>query len=116
MRNLLEQQDRLAELEGLLNQCDDNEDIQLNLSSQRNDSNQSRRAVLERIKVALVEYDELERRPYHIRLVLPTEIECVGMPRSDVYGLFAVHLDRAVLDFNQMRCLSPAKQKDHQSI
>ena len=55
-RTLLDLQDELVELEGQLNVLDDAEDIQLNLSSRRQDSNQSRRSLLAQIRLKLEEY------------------------------------------------------------
>ena len=56
IRLLLEQQDRLAELEERLEKCDDEETIQLNLSSRRQDSNLARRQLIDDIKAELAEY------------------------------------------------------------
>lgn len=56
MRVLLEQQDKLAELEGRLNHCDDQDKIQLNLSSRRQDINRERQGLLDQIKHELKEY------------------------------------------------------------
>ena len=56
MRVLLEQQDELQRLEYELNECDDTERIQLNLSSHRQDSNQHRRTLFEEIRAALRSY------------------------------------------------------------
>ena len=56
MRVLLEMQDRLVELETRLNQCDDTETVQLNLSSRRQDRNHERRAILLQIETTLGSY------------------------------------------------------------
>jgi hypothetical protein len=56
MRCLLEQQDRLLELEKQLNENDDAENVQLNLSSRRQDHNQSRRALIGEIRAELQDY------------------------------------------------------------
>jgi hypothetical protein len=56
MRVLLDYQDRLAELEEQLNDCDDNEGVQLNLCSRRQDSNPRRREILDRLKQELKDY------------------------------------------------------------
>jgi hypothetical protein len=56
IRILLEQQDRLAELEERLEKCDDEETIQLNLSSRRQDSNLERRQLIDDISLELAAY------------------------------------------------------------
>jgi hypothetical protein len=56
IRVLLEQQARLAGLEQQLEQCDDDEVIDLNLYSCRHDQNQTRRSILQQIKSELVDY------------------------------------------------------------
>jgi len=56
MRVLLEMQDRLVELETRLNQCDDTETVQLNLSSRRQDRNHERRDILLQIETTLGSY------------------------------------------------------------
>lgn len=56
MRVLLEQQDKLAELEEQLNLCDDQETIQLNLSSRRQNNSQRRQDLINQIKHELREY------------------------------------------------------------
>ncbi|KAI1208288.1 uncharacterized protein F4807DRAFT_158633 [Annulohypoxylon truncatum] len=58
MRSLLDQQDRLADLEEKLHHCDDAETTQLHLSSRRQDSNQRRRDLLDEIKLNLSSYDQ----------------------------------------------------------
>lgn len=63
MRVLLEKQDQLNELEERLNQCDDDETTQLNLSSRRQDSNQGRRALMEQIRRDLGHYGTLAEPP-----------------------------------------------------
>lgn len=66
MRNLLEQQDQLSELESRLNECDDNESIQLFLSSRRQDRNQERRALMEEIRQRLATYGECQATSHFI--------------------------------------------------
>ena len=56
MRVLLEQQDKLAELEEQLDHCDDQDKIQLNLSSRRQNISRERRELLDQIKHELKEY------------------------------------------------------------
>lgn len=56
IRVLLEQQDRLCELQQQLEDCDDAETIQLNLSSRRQDGNRARREILQQIKTELKDY------------------------------------------------------------
>ncbi len=56
IRVLLEQQDRLYELQQQLEDCDDRETIQMNLSSRRQDSNRARREILAQIKTELKNY------------------------------------------------------------
>jgi hypothetical protein len=56
MRVLLEKQDRLAELEHRLHQCDDAEVVQLNLASRRQDGNQERRQILRQVETTLRSY------------------------------------------------------------
>jgi dsDNA-specific endonuclease/ATPase MutS2 len=56
MRVLLEQQDKLVELEEKLNHCDDQDKIQLNLSSRRQNINRQRRELLDQIKHELKDY------------------------------------------------------------
>lgn len=56
LRVLLEQQAEVSELENRLNKCDDEETIQLHLSSCRKDGNQHRRYLIEEIKTKLREY------------------------------------------------------------
>jgi hypothetical protein len=56
MRVLVERQDRLAELEELLERCDEDETIQLNLSSRRQDTNQQRRQLIQDIESELEAY------------------------------------------------------------
>jgi hypothetical protein len=56
LRVLLEQQAEISELESRLNKCDDEETIQLHLSSCRKDGNKQRRHLIEEIKVKLYEY------------------------------------------------------------
>ncbi|KAI1083597.1 hypothetical protein F5B20DRAFT_527675 [Whalleya microplaca] len=62
MRNLLDQQDQLADLESRLNCCDDAEDIQLRLNSRRHDTNQERRDILEQVDIKLRQYNEAVHR------------------------------------------------------
>ncbi|KAF2647153.1 hypothetical protein K491DRAFT_672411 [Lophiostoma macrostomum CBS 122681] len=56
LRILLDHQDRLAELEEKLQACDDQEEIQLNLCSRRQDSNETRRTLLTAVEVELERY------------------------------------------------------------
>ena len=56
MRSLLEQQDRLRELEAELDHCDDTETVQLYLSSRRQDSNRTRRELMKEISAQLKAY------------------------------------------------------------
>ncbi|KAL8858283.1 MAG: hypothetical protein Q9178_005146 [Gyalolechia marmorata] len=56
VRVLLEQQDRLCELQQQLEDCDDTETIQMNLSSRRQDGNRARREILAQIKTELKDY------------------------------------------------------------
>lgn len=70
MRVLLESQERLVELEEQLNQTDDDEQVQLNLSSRRQDNNQRRHHLVERIKQELREYDTAVLN-FHSILALP---------------------------------------------
>jgi hypothetical protein len=56
MRVLLEQQDRLCELQEQLEDCDDAETVQLNLSSRRQDDNRTRREILQQITTELKVY------------------------------------------------------------
>lgn len=56
MRSIVEQQDRLAELEARLHQCDDEEGIQLNLSSRRQDGNNKRRELMKEVQETLKQY------------------------------------------------------------
>ncbi|CAF3526591.1 unnamed protein product [Fusarium graminearum] len=58
MRSIVEQQDRLAELEARLHQCDDEEGIQLNLSSRRQDGNNKRRELMKEVQETLKQYDD----------------------------------------------------------
>ncbi|KAF2184884.1 hypothetical protein K469DRAFT_175293 [Zopfia rhizophila CBS 207.26] len=58
MRVLLEHQDRLAELEEKLQQCDEQEDIRLNLCSRRQDTNQTRRILLQTVEAELEKYNQ----------------------------------------------------------
>ncbi|KAI0411723.1 hypothetical protein F5X98DRAFT_42475 [Xylaria grammica] len=58
LRAILDQQDQLAELEESLNKCDDDEPIQLNLSSRRQNRNETRRAILNQIRDRLATYDQ----------------------------------------------------------
>jgi hypothetical protein len=60
MRVLLEKQDHLFELESKLHQYDTAETIQLNLSSRRQDSNEDRRRVLQKIESTLESYGTFE--------------------------------------------------------
>ncbi|KAH7178902.1 hypothetical protein DER46DRAFT_592313 [Fusarium sp. MPI-SDFR-AT-0072] len=57
MRSIVEQQDQLAELETQLNCCDDEEGLQLNLSSRRQDGNNRRRDLMNEIHEKLKQYD-----------------------------------------------------------
>lgn len=57
MRSIVEQQDQLAELEARLNRCDDEEGLQLNLSSRRQDRNNRRRDLMNEIHLKLEQYD-----------------------------------------------------------
>lgn len=56
MRSIAEQQDQIAELETQLNQCDDEEGIQLNLSSRRQDANGKRRDLMNQVHEKLKQY------------------------------------------------------------
>lgn len=59
MRNLLDLQDQLSELEDTLNRYDDAERVQLHLSSRRQDANQERRDLLTRIRERLEIYGKI---------------------------------------------------------
>lgn len=56
MRNILNQQDVLAELEDELHRYDNEENIQLNLASRRQDDNKGRRVLMTEIQDRLKEY------------------------------------------------------------
>ncbi|PVI01283.1 hypothetical protein DM02DRAFT_728018 [Periconia macrospinosa] len=81
IRVLLEQQDRLYELQQQLEECDDAETIQLNLSSRRQDGNQTRRELLQRIKAELTDYDNSILR-FH---------QMVALPEARKRHLYSVH-------------------------
>ena len=70
MRSLLEQQDKLAELQEKLNRCDDAELIQLGLSSRRQDGNPERQELLQQVKAKLQEYNKCVQN-CHAMLRLP---------------------------------------------
>ncbi|KAI1824728.1 hypothetical protein F4861DRAFT_231373 [Xylaria intraflava] len=67
MRNILELQDELAELEEELQAADDAEPTALHLSSRRRDSNTKRRDILKQIGSKLASYDEAVRRFHEMR-------------------------------------------------
>lgn len=56
MRYILYLQDSLGELQQRLDACDDAEDIQLYLSSRRNDENETRRDLMKELGVQLRNY------------------------------------------------------------
>ncbi|KAF2735736.1 hypothetical protein EJ04DRAFT_542850 [Polyplosphaeria fusca] len=58
LRILLEQQAQISELELQLNEIDDTEEVQLNLSSCKKDTNLTRRNLIEEVRVKLEEYDK----------------------------------------------------------
>ncbi|KAG9231492.1 hypothetical protein BJ875DRAFT_506648 [Amylocarpus encephaloides] len=70
LRVLLEQQDRLCELQQQLEDCDDAETVQLNLSSRRQDDNRTRRNVLQQVAAELKDYDKGVLR-FHRMISLP---------------------------------------------
>ncbi|KUJ24439.1 uncharacterized protein LY89DRAFT_727466 [Mollisia scopiformis] len=70
LRVLLEQQDRLCELQQQLEDCDDAETIQLNLKSRRQDDNNTRRSVLQQVAAELKDYDKGVLR-YQRMMALP---------------------------------------------
>ncbi|CZR51425.1 uncharacterized protein PAC_01301 [Phialocephala subalpina] len=70
LRVLLEQQDRLCELQQQLEDCDDVETVQLNLSSRRQDDNRTRRNVLQQVAAELKDYDKGVLR-FHRMIALP---------------------------------------------
>ncbi|CAG8978972.1 hypothetical protein HYALB_00012255 [Hymenoscyphus albidus] len=93
MRSLIEQQDRLSELENQLNDCDDAETTQLGLSSCRQDTNHQRRDLLIPSRLA----------PY-----LNTSFIADGV----IYGC----LDKAVQEFTNMLRLPEVQVRQHQSV
>ncbi|KAF2829601.1 hypothetical protein CC86DRAFT_464136 [Ophiobolus disseminans] len=84
VRVLLEQQDRLAELEHQLEQCDDTEVVSLNLSSRRQDCNPVRRELLRQVKAELEDYDQSVLR-FQQMLALP---KASTRHRRSVYNWF----------------------------
>ena len=67
LRVLLEQQDRLCELQQQLEDCDDVETIQVNLSNRRQDSNLVRRDILRQVKAELELYGMQANNKPHAR-------------------------------------------------
>jgi hypothetical protein len=56
MRSLIDLQDQLAELQDQLKACDDFDRVQLGLSSRRQDGNNTRRDLLQRVRLTLEVY------------------------------------------------------------
>ncbi|KAF4943879.1 hypothetical protein FGADI_13095 [Fusarium gaditjirri] len=70
MRSLLDLQDQLSELQDQLKTCDDFDRVQLGLCSRRQDGNDTRRNLLQRIRTTLEVYDNAVQ-DYNNMLRLP---------------------------------------------
>ncbi|RBR26062.1 uncharacterized protein FIESC28_01090 [Fusarium coffeatum] len=97
MRSLLDLQDQLSELQDQLKRCDELEPVQLGLSSRRQDSNNTRRDLLQRIRSTLEVYGE-----YTYTLATP----CI----TDGWS------DKAVQDYNNMLRLPEAHEAQRQNV
>ncbi|KAF5012412.1 hypothetical protein FDECE_1541 [Fusarium decemcellulare] len=102
MRSLLDLQDQLSELQDQLKTCDDFDRVQLGLSSRRQDGNNVRRDLLERIRSTLETYGScMDYTPPQ------NALPCFSTNRPS---------DKAVQDYNSMLRLPEAQCGQRQNV